>query len=1823
MKTSLIRERYELLDVVGRGGQGEVVRALDHQHDRVVALKIRTVESDVERRAILREARVLLTLRPHPRLPIVREDFFFEDRYFIAMDWVDGVSLARILQDRGSPGLPLPEVVEYVSQAAEALDHLHGHRPSIVHQDVKPSNLILAPDGRVAVVDFGLSMPGGTARSRHYGGTHGYVAPELAAGQTPAPAADVYGLAATAFAMLTGQPPRGDLPAWENVPKGAASRIEPVMRRALSIDPDRRHASAGQFAAELALATRTPGEGSVEPATEIRTFLIADDRGYTRYTQERGDEAAARLAEAFAEIAREGVEARGGEVVELRGDEALAVFSSARQAVRAAVELQTTFADESKLDPSLPLRVGIGLDAGEAVPVQGGYRGAALNLAARLCAEAGPDEVLLSQGVFHLARAVEGVRVRERGLLDLKGLPEPVPAWRATADAGEAESDAPDAGSATSRPRGVRIQELPPELDPLTPVVGRERDDRWIRWAWRQARRGPGRAVLLTGPEGAGKSRLAAEAAALAIRHGGWVGYGSAAADGRGVPDVIKAAESAPEPLLVVLDDLHLADQYELSAIAGLVDELQDRRALIVANLRDDAPPRTRVTLERMLGDAAAESHRRLGGLDREGIRAVAALYAEEAAAAVPIDAILQATGGLPQEVHRMASQWAQGEAARRLGEAAGRAAQGRTGLRAIEAELAGSVIDLQTVRERADLFLGDADRQPDVAAETAPFKGLATFDVADAPYFFGRERLVAEMVARLAGSSFIGVVGPSGSGKSSAVRAGLAAALGAGALPGSDEWIRVVVRPGSRPSRELDRALYAALPERLRARLENGEDPLEAARSAIAGRGHLLVVVDQFEEVYTACRDQEERHRYVDSLVSACRHRDGITLIVAVRADFYGRCASHPYLAELLGANHVLVGPMTAEEYRRAIELPARRAGLRIDGPLVDALVGEVLDEPGGLPLLSTALLELWQRRQGRAIRMEAYSQTGGVRGAVARLAEEAYGRLSGEQPGIARSILLRLAAGEGEGAVRRRVPLAEFDAERNEDVARVLEVLTEARLVTVSEGTVEVAHEALLREWPRLGQWLEEDRAGRRLHQHMIEAAKEWTGSGRDAGELYRGARLTSVLDWTTEHNLELNELEREFINESRVAGEREAERQRRTNRRLRGLLVGVALFLVIALVAGSAALIQRGRAQDAAGEAREAAIAADARRLGAQALVEDKLDVALLLARQAVAMDDSVDTRSALLATLLKAPGAIRMLPETGFQLGGMESSGDHRVFVTQSEWGYGFLTVYDAETLTRLRTIRGNGFDFHACFAVAPDGRSLVAVTFPPSKHWQYTIVDLSNGSMQNVPVPRDTGTGFVSCLAYAPDGQSFVAIERLEEEALLVRYTAGGRQVGRPFHLPHSQGGSIQFAPDGTRILLNEAGTLTVLDASTLEEENKIRTEASAWAVAPDGRTVAFGSEDGTLSSVDLRTGHVRAARESHAGGVDGVGFSPDGHTLVTTGSDRKVRVWDPRTLSIREVLEGHAAAVVGLAFDPEGDTAFTAGHDGGLIAWDLTGDRRLGRPIEILRGNHPIYSAAISPDGSTIVLSEFGTEGHIVGGAFDSLEPRWSTDPWTAAQLRRIVEHDPSIDDPAAVDLGHDPEIGRPLALAFSPDGRFLAESAEHPQVVILDAMSGGVLRRWQASEYGFVNDVRFAPDGTLLTANDDGRVVWWDPSTGRLLRQLRVFPRVVPGAGDWWPGGPQHVAVSPDGKHLAVTTYREGEAHETVRLLVYQVDTGRRLWSTAGDAPSFFGGAAVAWSPDGTRIATGSLASGELILRDAETGRPLAEPAQAKIGRA
>ncbi|MGH2408084.1 MAG: hypothetical protein ACRDF7_08420, partial [Candidatus Limnocylindrales bacterium] len=750
------------------------------------------------------------------------------------------------------------------------------------------------------------------------------------------------------------------------------------------------------------------GEGAVQA---VLTFLIADIRGYTAYTRANGDEAAARLAATFAELAREGVEARGGTVIELRGDEALATFASPRQALRAATELQATFADEVARNADLPLRVGMGLDLGEAIPVEAGYRGAALNIAARLCASAAAGEILASESVAQLARGLEGVHFEPREPLVLKGIDEPV---RAAAVTGTAMA-------ATVVAERVSPSELPMALDPVVALVGRDLEARRLRWAWRQARRGSGRGVVVAGPFGAGKTRLAAEPAAIAASDGGRVVYASALAVAGGLSAAAARALEAGPPALLVVDDIESASAADLGSLAAVADGM-DGRAMLVVALVNGEPSEDVVRVLRRFSGAA--EWLRLAPLDQAAMAAIVATYAGDSADPPPVWAIAEASGGLPAQVHALASGWAQGEVARRLGSAVSRAAEGRRDLRRFEAEVASNVVDLQLARERLRLS-GQAGTDD---LEACPFKGLVAFDVGDADVFFGRERLVAEMVGRMAGSSFLGVVGPSGSGKSSAIRAGLVPALAAGALPGAEGWTRIIVRPGAHPVRELDRLLFAAVPEGARTALSKADDALAAAAAALAPEARPFVVVDQFEELFTTTTDEAERARFIDALVNAAQN-GAATVIVAVRADFYGRCAAYAGLAELLGANHVLVGPMSAEEFRRAIEGPARRGGLQIDAALVDALVVEVIDEPGGLPLLSTALVELWEHREGRAIRLSAYAATGGVRGAVGRLAEAAYGRLDEAARLVARGLFLRLAAGEGDAVVRRRVPIAELD--------------------------------------------------------------------------------------------------------------------------------------------------------------------------------------------------------------------------------------------------------------------------------------------------------------------------------------------------------------------------------------------------------------------------------------------------------------------------------------------------------------------------------------------------------------------------------------------------------------------------------------------------------------------------------------------------------------------------------------------------------------------------------------------------------------------------
>src|SRR5262249_46949697 len=378
---------------------------------------------------------------------------------------------------------------------------------------------------------------------------------------------------------------------------------------------------------------------------------------------------------------------------------------------------------------------------------------------------------------------------------------------------------------------------------------------------------------------------------------------------------------------------------------------------------------------------------------------------------------------------------------------------------------------------------------------DVCPYKGLAPFDTDDAELFFGRERLVDELIAGLTGASLLAVIGPSGSGKSSLLRAGLLPAL---------DGRRIVFRPGSHPSSELERALGADLPHLL-AGLSPGE--------------RVVIAVDQFEETFAQSVDDGDRRAFVDALVDAAWDPDRrAVILLALRADCFGQLAPHVELADLVSGSHVLLGPMTTGELRRAIEEPALHTGLSIEPELVDSLVDDLAREPGALPLLSTTLIDLWRKRRDDALTVEAYERLGGVRGAVGRHAEAAYGSLDAAEQQVASRILLRLVAvGDGEALTRRRVTRTELDADHDELVTKVLDALVEKRLLVADESTVELVHEALLSDWPPFAGWLGEDVQGRALPRHLTHAAAEWDGSNRDSAELYRGARPAAALDWS----------------------------------------------------------------------------------------------------------------------------------------------------------------------------------------------------------------------------------------------------------------------------------------------------------------------------------------------------------------------------------------------------------------------------------------------------------------------------------------------------------------------------------------------------------------------------------------------------------------------------------------------------------------------------------------------------------------------------------
>ena len=879
------------------------------------------------------------------------------------------------------------------------------------------------------------------------------------------------------------------------------------------------------------------------------------------------------------------------------------------------------------------------------------------------------------------------------------------------------------------------------------------------------------------------------------------------------------------------------------------------------------------------------------------------------------------------------------------------------------------------------------------------PFKGLAPFEEADQEFFFGRERLVDELVGRLQDAPLLAIVGASGSGKSSLLRAGLLPALGR-------EY--TLVRPG---------------------------DPLPSIGDVP------VLAVDQFEELFAPVIADEERHAFVEALVETAWDPERRTVVlIALRADFFGHLAPYVELADLVGAHQVLLGPLTTTELRRAIEGPAERTGLEVEPALVDALVDDVAGEPGGLPLLSTALVDVWREREGSTLTLAAYERSGGVRGAVGRHADAAFRSLPEDEQQVARRILLRLVTGGGgEALTRRRVSRAELDADSDEQVARVLAILVERRLLVADDGSVELVHEALIEQWPRLRLWLEEDAQGRMLHSHLTQTASEWEASGREPAELYRGARLAAALDWAGAAGTEtgLNRLEREFLEESRIY-------HARSNRRLRALLAAALVLLLAALVAGGVALAARGGAK-------RQATAAIAQRLGAQALSEQRLDRALLLARAGIALDDTEATRSDLLAALLRSPTALMVLHPGGSRVLDDALSPDGRVLAVRGDDGS--VAFFDAGTgVAAARTWHGTANVGNAGaivlpvrdLAFSPDGRELAVGDTDVHEGLGGPTLALLDLASRHAHVVRTEGNAATADVAYAPDGHTIVTGEITlgrgpDYPEMLVRRRAGdGAELGRS--APIEAGRLVGFALEGRNLLVTSGDNRALLlDARTFSRVRSFGVGGSP-AIAADGVMAAFGHDDGSVSILALRSGRIVTLGGRVPGRVSAVAFSPDRRVLASASDDGTIGIWNLETRTLRETYRGHSAAALGVVFARDGSTLYSGAADGTEIAWDVSGLRRLGRPFQFSNSPGAATAVATSPDSASFVTSAAPNRVTI----------------WRARDLRRVG--------------GLRGPCGPAVSLAWSHDGRLVACTGDGRHTVVWSVRTHRIVRLFGSS---------------------------------------------------------------------------------------------------------------------------------------------------------
>lgn len=863
--------------------------------------------------------------------------------------------------------------------------------------------------------------------------------------------------------------------------------------------------------------------------------------------------------------------------------------------------------------------------------------------------------------------------------------------------------------------------------------------------------------------------------------------------------------------------------------------------------------------------------------------------------------------------------------------------------------------------------------------------------------------------------------------------------------------------------------------------------------------------MIDQLEEAFTLCLDSDERAAFFERVSAASL--DG-RVVCAVRADYWADCASDTMFGLLVSENTVLVGPMSDDELRRVVSEGARCAGLRADSELVEAVVSDVNGQAGALPLVSTALARTWEHRRDDRLTYEGYIAAGGLHGALSGLAEEAYQSLDTGAQRAVQPLLIRLSESGRDGRpVRRRAPLTELVPVGGGDGQVALNRLIAARLVVAGDEGVEVTHEALFDGWPRLGRWLEDDAAGRRLRQRLHPASVEWGNAGRPDADLFRGLRLVETVEWAAAHPGSLIPVELEFLDASVQLASKEklqaiaqARRDRRVTQRLRLLLVAISVLLVAAVAASGLAMHSAHQAQDA----RDNAVAG---QLGAQALLQPRQDLALLLAAQAVRLHNDASTRSDLLAALLRTPRALA-IRDLGHRLESVAvSPSGAQVAVSDNQ---GAIWLVDAATLRVVQQLR------------PPSGFPVSGLVFSDSGDLLVSADQASAGFHADLVI-RSVATGHVVEQLQVPDvgataiNSGGTAITGAAQDAnyLWRRSSTGWRQttLGASEH-------PTNFSTDGHlfAVVDNHHGT-TLRNAVTGAVLRRLpaATGDPVAALSPDGRVLATSEPDGTISLFDTVTGQLLGHLVGHTGFVEAMAFSNSGRLLVSASDDGTAIVWDTVAGRRTEQIRASEQSLTQASFSPDARTVYTTAQDGTLASWDLTGQRGFGRIMTVPQGATSVafaasgHFAAIGTDTGTLAI--LGSTLHMrqtvsVGGPAIAV----AIDPG-----RPLVAVATANNGLAIVNIAHPSVVRRmrPKAsiggAAWAPDGSRLAfTDATNRRVVVVRMPSGRVISTYLASQTP--SGVAWSQHGALLATGILGSSVSvTDPQTGRLVHSIPV----------------------------------------------------------------------------------------------------------------